>query len=71
MQRSDACRVAGYQTWHKLGRYVKKGEKIRAYDPQTDHYDLHPVYFYRPERELGDSSCKQLPIKKLEESVVP
>jgi antirestriction protein ArdC len=27
MQRPDACRVAGYQTWRKLGRYVKKGEK--------------------------------------------
>lgn len=27
MQRPDACRVAGYQTWRKLGRYVRKGEK--------------------------------------------
>ena len=26
-QRPDARRVAGYQTWHKLGRYVRKGEK--------------------------------------------
>src|SRR5215475_14380499 len=26
-QRPDARRVAGYQTWQKLGRYVRKGEK--------------------------------------------
>jgi antirestriction protein ArdC len=26
-QRPDARRVAGYQTWRKLGRYVRKGEK--------------------------------------------
>ncbi len=27
LQRPDATRVAGYKTWQKLGRYVKKGEK--------------------------------------------
>ena len=27
LQRNDASRVAGYQTWRKLGRQVKKGEK--------------------------------------------
>ena len=27
LQRPDASRVAGYQTWRKLGRQVKKGEK--------------------------------------------
>lgn len=26
LQRSDASRVAGYQTWRRLGRQVKKGE---------------------------------------------
>lgn len=26
-QQPDACRVAGYHTWRKLGRYVRKGEK--------------------------------------------
>ena len=26
-QRPNARRVAGYQTWRKLGRYVRKGEK--------------------------------------------
>jgi len=26
-QRPDATRVAGYQTWRQLGRYVKKGAK--------------------------------------------
>lgn len=27
MQKSDATRVAGYRTWQKLGRQVKRGEK--------------------------------------------
>lgn len=27
MQRKNATRVAGFQTWKKLGRWVKKGEK--------------------------------------------
>ena len=27
LQRNDASRVAGYQTWRRLGRQVKKGEK--------------------------------------------
>jgi antirestriction protein ArdC len=26
-QRPDATRVAGYRTWHSLGRYVRRGEK--------------------------------------------
>src|SRR3974377_443399 len=26
-QRPDARRVAGYQTWRKLGRFVRKGER--------------------------------------------
>jgi antirestriction protein ArdC len=26
-QRPDACHVAGFHAWHKLGRFVKKGEK--------------------------------------------
>jgi N-terminal domain of anti-restriction factor ArdC/IrrE N-terminal-like domain len=27
LQRPSACRVAGFQTWKKLGRHVKKGAK--------------------------------------------
>ena len=27
LQRPDATRVSGYQTWRELGRYVKRGEK--------------------------------------------
>ncbi len=27
MQKPDATRVAGFQTWRKLGRFVRKGEK--------------------------------------------
>jgi hypothetical protein len=33
-QRPDASRVAGFQTWKKLGRFVKKGENgIRIFAP--------------------------------------
>src|SRR5712691_6834205 len=33
-QRPDASRVAGYKTWQKLGRQVKRGEKgIRILAP--------------------------------------
>ena len=27
VQKPDATHVAGFQTWRKLGRFVKKGEK--------------------------------------------
>ena len=34
MQRADATRVAGFQTWKSLGRFVKKGERgIRIFAP--------------------------------------
>jgi antirestriction protein ArdC len=37
-QRPDARRVAGYQTWRKLGRYVRKGEKgIAIIAPLVHH----------------------------------
>jgi antirestriction protein ArdC len=48
LQRPDACRVAGYQTWRKLGRYVRKGEKgiaiiapivRRKHSEETDQTD--------------------------------
>jgi hypothetical protein len=33
-QRPDATRVAGFQTWRSLGRFVKKGESgIRIFAP--------------------------------------
>src|ERR1700749_3404445 len=33
-QRPDATRVAGFQTWRSLGRFVKKGERgIRIFAP--------------------------------------
>jgi pilus assembly protein CpaF len=39
-------------------RYVSEVLEIRAYDPETDRYDLHPVYLHRPESSFGDSSCR-------------
>ena len=38
MQRGDATRVAGFQTWKKLGRYVRKGERgIMIFAPCPFH----------------------------------
>jgi hypothetical protein len=39
-------------------RYVSEVLEIQAYNPETDHYDLHSVYLYRPESSLGACSCK-------------
>lgn len=51
MQRSDATRVAGFQTWKKIGRNVKKGE--------------HGIMIFAPcpfkrevERESGDTEVE-------------
>jgi hypothetical protein len=35
-QRSDASRIAGYRTWQRLGRQVKRGETvIRIFVPMS------------------------------------
>ena len=39
-------------------RYVSEVLEIRAYDPETDRYDLHPVYVYRPESSIDIALCK-------------
>jgi Flp pilus assembly CpaF family ATPase len=39
-------------------RYVSEVLEIRAYDPETDRYDLHPVYVYRPESSIDIVLCK-------------
>lgn len=40
LQKPDATRVAGYNTWKKLGRQVKKGEKaIKILAPLTKKYE--------------------------------
>ena len=47
-QRPDARRVAGYQTWLKLGRYVRKGEKGIAI--------VAPLIRRKPETESLEST---------------
>lgn len=51
-QRPDARRVAGFHTWRKLGRYVRKGEKgiaiiaplvRRKSDEESEHADEERV----------------------------
>jgi antirestriction protein ArdC len=50
-QRPDARRVAGYQTWHKLGRHVRKGEKGIAI--------IAPMIRRKSEVECLDSADEQ------------
>jgi hypothetical protein len=51
LQRPDATRVAGFQTWKSLGRFVKKGEKgIRImvpYKAKIEQEDDDPLYVVR------------------------
>jgi pilus assembly protein CpaF len=35
-------------------RYVSEVLQIQAYDPETDRYDLHPIYLYHLARSVGD-----------------
>jgi antirestriction protein ArdC len=50
-QRPDARRVAGYQTWRKLGRFVRKGEKGIAI--------IAPMIRRKPEVESLESADEQ------------
>jgi RNA polymerase sigma factor (sigma-70 family) len=51
-QRPMATRVAGYHTWHELGRYVKKGEKaITIYAPVLVKHDGATLPASKNERE--------------------
>jgi len=52
MQRPDARRVAGYQTWHRLGRQVRKGEKAIAI--------IAPVLRRKADQELNDSENERV-----------
>ncbi|MDP2729708.1 MAG: ArdC family protein [Dehalococcoidales bacterium] len=57
MQKPEATRVAGFQTWKNLGRFVKKGEsgiailapimprKQKNEDEEDEESPLSPVYF--------------------------
>jgi antirestriction protein ArdC len=47
-QRPDARRVAGYQTWRKLGRYVRKGERGIAI--------IAPVVRRKPAEEIEETT---------------
>lgn len=51
-QRPDATHVAGFRTWKKLGRYVKKGEKGIVI--------IAPMMI-RPKDSDGDSSSDEAP----------
>jgi hypothetical protein len=49
-QRPDATRVAGFNAWRKLGRFVKKGEKGIAI--------IAPIVFKRDDHAAGsDDEC--------------
>src|SRR5882724_11544009 len=50
-QRPDARRVAGYQSWRKLGRFVRKGEKGIAI--------IAPLIRRKPEGETLEPADEQ------------
>lgn len=54
-QRSDATHVAGFQTWKKLGRFVKKGEKGIVI--------IAPMLIRKKEEEADDDEAKMLRFK--------
>src|SRR5947209_10229930 len=49
LQRPEATHVAGFHAWHKLGRFVRKGEKGIAI--------LAPVIAKRA--QIGRASCRE------------
>lgn len=51
-QRPDARRVAGFHTWRKLGRYVRKGEKGIAI--------IAPLVRRKAEQESNDSENERV-----------
>src|SRR5207253_3170141 len=51
-QRPAATRVAGFHTWHDLGRFVRKGEKgIMIYAPVAAKASEREKPEQRPERQ--------------------
>lgn len=52
-QRPDATRVAGYQTWKKLGRFVKKGAKGILI--------LAPVFLKRTTEDISQEESARVP----------
>jgi hypothetical protein len=71
MQRPDAARVAGFQTWKEFGRWVKKGEKgIRILAPlvgkdkdESTGTDTARVYGFRSVYvfDISQTEGKDLP----------
>src|SRR5438876_3278169 len=71
-QRPDASRVAGYKTWQRLGRQVRKGEHgIRILAPcvvkrQTDQREEEPARFFRAVSVFDVAQTDGEPLPELE-----
>ena len=58
-QRPDATRVAGFQTWRGMGRYVKRGERgIRILAPRP----WRKVEEHDGEEEVTEEGCSFKPV---------
>jgi antirestriction protein ArdC len=71
-QRPDATQVAGYKTWQKLGRQVRKGEQgIRILAPcvvkrETDQGEEHRAVFFRTVSVFDIAQTDGDPLPELE-----
>src|SRR5690242_4478341 len=71
-QRPDATQVAGYRTWQKLGRQVRKGEHgIRILAPcvvkrETDEGEERSAMFFRTVSVFDVSQTDGEPLPELE-----
>ena len=73
MQRPDATKVAGYRTWEKLGRHVKKGErgiaifapcKLRRKEPDEET-EPDWILFFKTVHVFDVSQTEGEPLPKL------
>src|SRR5438034_10369906 len=76
-QRPDATRVAGYKTWQKLGRQVRKGEhgirilapcrvKVAEADQHADKRDAYRVVGFRCVSVFDVAQTEGEPLPELE-----
>ena len=78
-QRPDAAKVAGFVTWKKMGRYVKKGEKgimilvpikgVRKKDEEVDDSDTKEFTYFRTGHVFDISQTEGEPIPDIDLSV--
>ena len=74
LQKPDATRVAGFHTWHKLGRHVRKGEKgINIFAPilRRQREPENVMQESLEETVLGFRSCAVFDVSQTEGKPLP